>query len=142
MKRCAFCDAEAVEKGGEHVWDDWLNRALPKFRYNARKRLGLDSPASEYHATSLKEKFPVVCATCNSGWMSALSLKVKESFSRAILKGEPFSLGVRDAALLAAFTFMKAVVTDHSVGDDPYEKPPDSTACDSQLQTHIHHRHG
>jgi hypothetical protein len=30
-----------------------------------------------------------------------------------MLQGEPFTLGARDAAILAAFTFMKAVVTDH-----------------------------
>ena len=120
MKKCAFCDAEAVEKGGEHIWDDWLNKELPKGRYHATKRLTIDSPVIRYTATSLNEKLPVVCEKCNSGWMSALTNKTKETFSRAMLKGEPFSLGARDAALLAAFTFMKAVVTNHSIDDDVF----------------------
>ncbi len=120
MKKCAFCDAEAVEKGGEHIWDDWLNKELPKGRYHATKRYTIDSPVIKYSATSISEKLPVVCVKCNSGWMSALTNKVKKTFSRAMLKGEPFSLDVRDAALLAAFTFMKAVITNHNIDDDPF----------------------
>jgi hypothetical protein len=120
MKKCAFCESEAVEKGGEHIFDDWLNRALPKSRYNARKRLTLESPSIAYAANSLNEKLSVVCEPCNSGWMSAVTQKTKQHFSGAILRAEPFSLRVRDAALLAAFTFMKAVVTNHSMDDDPF----------------------
>jgi hypothetical protein len=112
-RRCAFCPADAVETGGEHLWDAWLNKALPETRYRARKRYSLDSPLIEYDTDSLNEKLPVVCTECNSGWMSALSLKVKDRFSRAMLNGEPFSLGARDAAILAAFTFMKAVVSNY-----------------------------
>lgn len=119
MKRlCAFCANDAVESGGEHVWDNWLNKKLPKTRYRARKQYTLDSPLIEYDANSLDEKLPVVCGACNSGWMSVLTLKVKERFGRAMLDGEPFSLGARDAAILAAFTFMKAVATNHLT--DPF----------------------
>lgn len=95
------------------MWDDWINKSLPETRYRARKRYSLDSPLIEYDTDSLNEKLPVVCAGCNNGWMSALSLKVKDRFSRAMLDGEPFSLGARDAVVLAAFTFMKAVVTNY-----------------------------
>jgi hypothetical protein len=52
--------------------------------------------------------------------MSALTNKVKLAFSSAILKGAAFSLSPRDAALLAAFTFMKAVVTDHNIDHEPF----------------------
>jgi hypothetical protein len=119
-KKCAFCDADAVKKGGEHVWDDWLNRALPKGRYKAAKRFTIDTPVIEYPTNNLTVKLPVVCERCNSGWMSALTLKTKGSFWRAMLECEPFSLDASNAALLAAFTFMKAVVTDYSLDDDPF----------------------
>jgi hypothetical protein len=112
-RKCAFCPADAVETGGEHMWDGWINKALPETRYRARKQYSLDSPLIEYDADSLNEKLPVVCAGCNNGWMSALSLKVKDRFGRAMLDDEPFSLGARDAAILAAFTFMKAVVVNY-----------------------------
>jgi hypothetical protein len=117
MKKCAFCPNDAVERGGEHVWDDWVNKALPKTLYRAQKRYALHTPTIEYNTNELGEKLPVVCTDCNSGWMSVLTNKTKETFSRAILDGEPFTLGPRDAALLAAFTFMKAVVTSHNIED-------------------------
>jgi hypothetical protein len=112
-RRCAFCPADAVETGGEHIWDAWLNRALPETRYHARKQYTINSPVIQYDTDSLNEKLPVVCSKCNHGWMSVLSLKVKDRFGRTMLDGEPFSLGARDAVILAAFTFMKAAVTNH-----------------------------
>jgi hypothetical protein len=118
-RKCAFCPADAVEFGGEHLWDNWLNKALPKTTYRARKQYSLDSPVIQYDTDSLNEKLPVICAACNNGWMSVLSLKVKDRFGQAMLEGEPFSLGLKDASVLAAFTFMKAVVTNHL--SDKYE---------------------
>lgn len=99
------------------MWDDWINKDLPKTRYRARKQYSLGSPLMEYDTDRLNEKLPVVCNGCNNGWMSVLSLRVKERFSRAMLDGEPFSLGARDVAVLAAFLFMKAVVTNY-IADD------------------------
>jgi len=115
---CAFCPVAAVETGGEHVWDAWLNKALPETRYRARRQHSVNSPVVEYDTDSLNLKLPVVCDECNHTWMSALSLKVKDRFGRAMLDGEPFSLGAKDAAILAAFTFMKAVVTNHLTVDE------------------------
>jgi len=118
---CAFCPADAVEKGGEHIWDDWLNKVQPKKAlFRARKRYTIDSPTIQYATASFAEKLPVVCEKCNSGWMSVLTNKTKQAFSQAILEGEPFTLELRDAALLAAFSFMKAVVTNHAIPDDPF----------------------
>jgi hypothetical protein len=68
----------------------------------------------------LDEQLPVVCTECNSGWMSELTNKAKEAFSLTILEGKPFTLGPQDAALLAAFTFMKAVVTNHNIDYEPF----------------------
>ncbi len=119
QRLCAFCPANAVEQGGEHVWDNWVNKALPKTRYHAIK-LSLDSTPIHFMANSLNEKLPVVCTSCNNGWMSVLSAKVKDRFQRAMLEGEPFSLGARDAAILAAFTFMKAVVTNYLIDYEPF----------------------
>jgi len=84
QRKCAFCAADAVERGGEHVWDDWINKALPKTTYRARRR-SQDSPLVEYDTDSLNLKLPVVCADCNHGWMSILSSQVKERFGRAML---------------------------------------------------------
>lgn len=121
LTKCAFCDAEAVTKGGEHIWDDWINKQLPKkTRFHAKKRLSLVSTPIQFDSSGLNEKLPAVCAECNSGWMSAITAKVKERFSATILKGKPISLGPRDAALLAAFTLMKAIVQDYRNESDPF----------------------
>jgi hypothetical protein len=88
LKMCAFCPQGAVELGGEHVWDNWLNKALPKLHYRTLKIYSLDSAPIVGEADSLNEKLPVVCSDCNNGWMSVLSLQVKERFSRAMLDGE------------------------------------------------------
>lgn len=104
---------DAVETGGEHLWDDWLNKALPPTTYRARKQFSMDHPPIVYDTHKIDLKLPVVCEACNHGWMSTLTAKVKDRFGRSMLDGEPFSLGARDAALLTAFSFMKAVVTNH-----------------------------
>jgi len=119
-RRCAFCPNDAVEHGGEHVLDDWLNKAMrktAKSRFNARIRYSLKSPEISFKTMEFNAQLPVVCSKCNSGWMSALSRKVKERFEGAMLQGQPFSLDARDAATLAAFTFMKTVIMDHASKD-------------------------
>jgi hypothetical protein len=119
--KCAFCDSEAVKDGGEHLWDDWINKELPKkTRFNVKKRLSLGSKPIQYVSSGLNEQIPSVCEKCNSGWMSALTAKMKERFAGSLLKAKPFSLGPRDAAILAAFTFMKAAVKDYGYGGDPF----------------------
>ena len=112
---CVFCLSDAVEIGGEHIWDAWLNDALPEMLYRAVERPTLDSPAIEYDANRFKMKLPVVCRACNNEWMSALSLKIKDRFSRSMLDGEPFSLGTKDGVILAAFVFMKAALMNQSL---------------------------
>jgi hypothetical protein len=118
MKRCAFCPAEAVKRGGEHIWDDWLNRELPTKRFRVKQRLSHLDAFKEYDAVVLKEKLPVVCEKCNNTWMSNLTGQVKKYFKDVIIEGKPISLSLRDIALLASFTFLKAVVADHAIKKD------------------------
>ena len=118
--RCAFCNQDAVDHGGEHLWDNWINEEIPKTRFNAKKRLAIDADPIEFVQVGLKEKLPAVCPVCNQGWMSDLTAKVKERFSAAILEGLPFSLTPRDAAILATFTFMKAAVQDYRYNKRPF----------------------
>lgn len=121
MKRCAFCPTEATKLSGEHIWDDWLNRALPTKRFKVRQKWSRLDPFREYDARIIKEKLPVVCEECNNTWMSDLTNRTKQAFSEMIVNGTPTTLQPKDIDLLAAFTFMKAVVADHAtVKDDPF----------------------
>lgn len=134
---CAFCSRDAVKKGGEHIFEDWINKALPPVLYLSRTRYTKDSPTIESTADSLNEKLPVVCADCNNGWMSTLTTKVKDRFGRAMLDGEPFSLGARDAAILAAFTFLKAAVTNHFTSDCHGAEPFFTRAARERFRTSL-----
>lgn len=62
---------------------------------------------------------------------------MKERFGRAMLDGEPFSLGARDAAILAAFTFMKAVVTNHLIGNHDGTEPFFTRAARERFRTSL-----
>lgn len=107
--KCAFCDSEAVERGGEHIWDDWLNRAFPrsKRRFKYTDSLGT---SRQYDTYLLNEKIPAVCPECNTQWMSQLTKQTKLTFESAIVGGSPLCVLPRGIVLLAAFTFMKAAV--------------------------------
>jgi hypothetical protein len=104
MKRCAFCPTEATRLSGEHIWDDWLNRALPTKRFKVRQKWNRLDPFREYDARIIKEKLPVVCEECNNTWMSDLSNRTKQAFSEMIVNGTPTALQRTDIHLLAAFT--------------------------------------
>ena len=117
MPTCAFCNTTATELSGEHIWDDWLNRALPKTKYRVRQRTSMLGPFREYETRVLKEKLPVVCDKCNSGWMSTITNQTKQTFSDSIINGAPMLLVPEPATLLAAFTFMKSVVADCGIKD-------------------------
>lgn len=115
---CAFCPTQAAKLSREHIWDDWLNRELPTKRFRVRQRWSRDQPFRQYDAATLKEKLEVVCANCNHGWMSNLTDRVKRAYSEQIINGTPLTLAADDAALLGAYTFMKAVVADHATPKD------------------------
>jgi hypothetical protein len=119
---CAFCDSPSVSHGGEHLWDDWINEELPKkIKYDAVRKASRYPRPLEFGQAGLNEKIPSVCLSCNQTWMSSITGKVKAEFRDAIIDGAPFSLDLKGAALLASFTFMKAVVQDYGYNvNDPF----------------------
>lgn len=118
MKKCAFCPAEAKKLSGEHIWDDWLNKALPTQRFRVRKQTSLNGPLREYDARNIDERIPVVCTDCNSGWMSEITHRMKQTFCDAIVKGASISLLPSGVRLLAEFAFLKSVIGDYATDSD------------------------
>lgn len=145
MNRCAFCPTEATKLSGEHIWDDWLNRALPSKRFKVRQKWNRLDPFREYGARIIiKERLPVVCESCNNTWMSDLTNRTKQAFSEMIVNGTPTILQPKDVDLLAAFTFMKAVVADHATDkgepffvEDVRERFRESLSVPPQVQMWI-----
>ena len=119
--KCAFCLEDAVERGGEHIWDDWLNRALPRTRFRIAQQRSPVEPFRQYYARALNEKMAVVCEHCNSTWMSDVTNQIRQTFSELILNGAPVCVLPAGVELLAAFAFMKSVVADHGARrDEPF----------------------
>jgi len=105
---CAFCSADAVEKGEEHIWDDWIDRAQPKKSlYRARKRYAIDSPTIEYDTASIGEQLPVVCVQCDSGWMRKPALNPRRDRQRG---SESLPSGSRKERIVR-----KSMVRDNSL---------------------------
>jgi|SRR5579859_359349 len=116
-KRCAFCEKDAVKHGGEHIWDDWLNRWLEVSKHNF-KYSSISGTKREYQRVELDEKLPVVCTPCNTGWMSHVTGSVKTLVQYLVRDGAEVSILPSGIALLAAFTLMKATVANHAIAED------------------------
>jgi hypothetical protein len=121
MRRCAFCPAEQGKFSREHIWDDWLNRAVPGHRYRSRHKLSLESELIEFDSNKINLKIPGVCSECNSGWMSRLGQLFKDVFLYALRDGVSISLLPSGLKILSAYTFLKAAVVDYTYsGGQPF----------------------
>jgi hypothetical protein len=129
MKTCAFCPHQATKKG-EHIFDDWLNRdeAGHHIRrgYLMKSEGREDSDSLEYRSRSINITRPVVCGTCNNGWMSDLTNHAKAITEGLIRHARPTSILPLGIATIAAYTFLKAVVVDYAItldGHKPFFQP-------------------
>src|SRR5690348_12898588 len=118
MALCAFCDNDAVEHGGEHIWDDWLNDWLPTSMHIFNYSSAHQGTKRTYKKRQLEEKLPVVCRDCNCGWMSQLTKRIKTLVQYVIRDGAKICLLPEGISLIAAFTFMKAICADHAICED------------------------
>src|SRR5579864_3754919 len=125
MRKCAFCPNDAVERGGEHVWDDWLNRSLPVRKHRVRYS-DTTGTKREYATTTLDEKLPVVCEACNNRWMSQITHHVKLCFESVVVDGRKLCILPSGCVLLATFLFMKAAVAASHIAqnDDAFLRAP------------------
>jgi hypothetical protein len=101
-----------VEKGGEHLWSDWISKILP-FRYKVL-RVNEEGKPHQFIRRSLDMKAPVVCEPCNSRWMSVLENNhAKPAMKDLILNDKLTSLSPDRLKSIANFAFKSAVIADH-----------------------------
>ena len=99
------------------MWSGWIGPLFNSKGYHF-SRLDLQKrKLAKWRRTTLDEKTKVVCSVCNNGWMSQLENRAKAAFSDMIRDGVKVCLLSRGLALLAAFTFKCAVVSDYARGD-------------------------
>jgi hypothetical protein len=107
---CAFCPATA-NITGEHLWSDWASKLLAPRKYTFRREI--NGQIFQWERKVLDEKAPVVCGTCNSGWMSDIENRAKSVIADMVRDGTAKVLNALDIATIAVFAFLKAVICDH-----------------------------
>ena len=109
---CIFCGNKPLTK--EHVWPRWLRSHIP---YDKDKFTSVthdiylehvDGSAKKETGDPKSRGIKVVCAACNSGWMSRLQEAVKPDLLNVIL-AEPAVFGQAKQARLAAWCAMTAM---------------------------------
>jgi len=113
-----FCGTAEVTD--EHVWPDWINRALlPELKlHKVRTKTDPVSKQTEgvgpsWGGPDLDIKVKRVCGTCNSGWMSDLENEAKPYLTPLIL-GEAVVLDRRAREIVAAWTFLRVVMAEYT----------------------------
>lgn len=134
-KTCIFCgNRGSISK--EHFWPEWLaphlapahpNSHVTEFRSAEGKQPPRLERRSERPGAVNTKKIRVVCATCNTGWMSALESKVKPVFL-ALLEGSNTTLSSQGAANVALWVTVKSIVGEHATESTALTTPADRLA--------------
>ena len=109
-KECAFCPNKAVLTC-EHLWGQWVGRIIPKNKYRMI-RTEPDGTVRSWPVAVPNATAKVVCATCNSTWMSDLENRAKQIIAEMVLHGSHKTLDAHDTATIAALSLSKAIVAD------------------------------
>ncbi len=114
--KCFWPSCPNPAESGEHLFTDWLNRVLPSgvdwtFVETSYGTV-VDRGTSRRPAT---RKFKVVCATCNTEWMSRLTDATKAVVEPMVL-GQATKLPMENQLTIASWIAMKAYVWEEHTG--------------------------
>ena len=120
QKLCIFCQNSGLSK--EHFWPNWLRDYLdtsPSDKHTTEVYSGeVNSKAElenklERSGNLITKKFRVVCAKCNSGWMSKLEEKIKPIIV-SVLKNQDITLNSDEILLFSKWIIMKVMVAEQN----------------------------
>ncbi len=122
-RRCIFCGQPARTR--EHLWPDWMQRALPDLAAMRLPHNRASSTGSEqsYRNRPFRAKVRAVCRACNNGWMSEIEAAARPAAARMI-RGEAHVLDRTEQAAVATWAILKAMVFEHA-HDGAYVLIPD-----------------
>ncbi len=106
---CTFCRA-AVPLTKEHLFPNWLRKALPaatKSNYTRRKG---DGTTASWRTFSHNTTALIACKTCNGGWMSAIEAAAAPLLLPKIVHATPGTLTAQDVAAVASWVYLKSLV--------------------------------
>lgn len=130
---CIFCGKPANSR--EHIFAEWLHPYLPKSGEVNHKAVFV---TMEYDGDVVAEKLrageghsgraKVVCADCNSGWMSRLQNQAKP-FLLPMVRGSQIPLFTKHQTIIAAWAAMFTMVVEQR------ENNPLVIACSQEERT-------
>ncbi len=107
----------------EHIWPEWMHKILPESSHYVEERYNY--PASteenrrigsllqrERQGAPKSKRIPVVCRTCNSGWMSGLETAVKP-FLGPMIQNSFAAISKERRRLLTQWFLLKTMVIEH-----------------------------
>jgi hypothetical protein len=123
-RACVFCGATPVTR--EHLWPDWARKRMAEEGALHHRQILDRQGEARIDREWLKQAYSmtvrVVCATCNSGWMSALENRAKK-LSEPILDGRGRELHREGQRTLATWALKTALMIDQSQSRDGHAFP-------------------
>jgi hypothetical protein len=116
MPYCPFCRNHHRSRRGEHIIPKWMSREFPETTWEIEDFLTkyIRKSRKYIHLTTR-----IVCARCNTGWMSDLE-KLSKPIIVPLMHGIPSTLTVRDQVIIAKWLCKTAMVYDlHSEKQAP-----------------------
>lgn len=110
---CIFCQ-QYGKLTREHLWSDWIGGLFGKREEYTVQRKRPTGELIEWETVGLNQTATVVCGKCNNEWMSDVETQAKPILSPLIKYGVPLSFLPAGLAILAAFAFKNAIISDHT----------------------------
>jgi hypothetical protein len=117
---CMFCGGRPVTL--EHVFPDWLGKALPRVR---QINVTDDEYRPIWSLGSFNINKKIVCKPCNTGWMSHLEGIVRPLLADPILYGSALTMTAAQQKQVAMWAVKTGMVLESYRKDHPFKYIPD-----------------
>jgi hypothetical protein len=107
-RACMFCGGRPTTR--EHVYPRWIRDALPIASARYRTSDAEGNPLWEQRTFDIEAK--VVCADCNTGWMSDLEAETKPLLANPMMYGSDLAMSATQQRTIALWAMKTAFVLE------------------------------
>jgi hypothetical protein len=139
--KCIFCGGGNLSK--EHFWPEWASALLPNYPINQHvekvftftevTKLTRPPETRSRPGHLCTKKIRAVCASCNSGWMSALENAVQPIIT-PLIATVPYTLTVNSIHVLAKWIALKVMVGERNHPKDAVTPAEDRAKFKNTLE--------
>lgn len=115
-RRCAFCGGDA-KLTDEHVWPQWLSRALRQLPGAPKQHRPFVTRAQPERRSRIIDITAPICEGCNNRWLATLEQDAQPVIA-PLLALQASVLGRAEQALIAAWAVKTALMFDLSSGSE------------------------